>query len=312
MDPIIEQITANMGVNVHGSFLHPNERTSILSNLKPVFCYPDCTSISVNSSDANSALAQAGTADNWNVAAIFCGDDEFHLSCGSYFGSSSLDGTVSGFWPIIWNSSTISWASKMHHSLVDWPYRAVTRRARILQREGKGPARPFVSTEGYPPQTALISIKNTLKRWIGDKPRFCVLIRGPGARAPNIQAARYYIRCFGVIRFPGSGHNCATDAACNAAYLLLGEPKATSINNRFMEVAQRASQRLRPFNEGKAEIIDFTNIGHIEPVFQGLDGHFSIKRVKDLSPHGHREPPHERFNWLFSKRIHGHLYIALV
>ncbi len=77
-----------------------------------------------------------------------------------------------------------------------------------------------------------------------------------------------------------------------------------------MEAARRPSQRLRPFDEGKAEIIDCTSNGHLGPVFQGLGGDLSIKKVKNLTPHGHREPPNERFNWLFNKRIHGHLYIA--
>ncbi len=100
------------------------------------------------------------------------------------------------------------------------------------------------------------------------------------------------------------------DAVCNAAFLLLGEEKAASINKHFMEAARRASQRLRPFDEGKAEIIDFTCIGHLGPVFQVLGGDLSIKKVKNLTPHGHRELSSESLNWLFNKLIHGHLYIA--
>ncbi len=277
--------------------------------MRPVLCEHNGATVSVYSSNANNPPAQAKVAKNWNIAAILCGDDEFHISRGSFFGSTSLDGTVSGFWPILWDFLIMSWVPKMLYSFVDWPYRAVTRRARILQREGKGPARPFVNTEAYPNRNALILIKNTLKRWLENNPGFCVLIGGPGARVPNTQTNRYYIRCFGEIRFRSSGRNCVVDAACSAAYLLLGEEKATFMNNHFMGVALRASQRLRPFNEGKAEIIDFTSIGHLGPVFQGLGGNFSVKKVKNLALHGRREPPHERFNWLFSKRIHGHLYI---
>ena len=77
-----------------------------------------------------------------------------------------------------------------------------------------------------------------------------------------------------------------------------------------MEAARRASQRLRPFDECKAEIIDFTNIGHLGQAFQGLGGDLFIKEVKNVTPHGHREPPNERFDWLFNRRIRGHLYIA--
>ncbi len=49
MDPIIEEIIANMCVNVRGSFIRPSERTSILSNMKPIRYKPNSTSISANS-----------------------------------------------------------------------------------------------------------------------------------------------------------------------------------------------------------------------------------------------------------------------
>ena len=91
------------GFDVPGSFLHPNERTSILFNIEPVICEFDGAPVFVYSSDANNAPAQEAIAENWNVAVILCGDDEFHLSRGLFFGSSSLDGTVSGFWPILWD-----------------------------------------------------------------------------------------------------------------------------------------------------------------------------------------------------------------
>ena len=32
--------------------------------------------------------------------------------------------------------------------------------------------------------------------------------------------------------------------------------------------------------------------------------------MKNLTPHGHHESAHVRLNWLFDKRIHGHVYIA--
>ncbi len=156
MDPIIEEIIANMGVNVRGSFLPPSEHTSIHSNMKPIRYEPNSASISVNSFGATNAPAQTCATDNWNVAAILGGDDEFHLLRGSLIGPSSLDGTASGFWPILWESLNISWVPKMHCPFVDWPYRAVSRKSRILRHEGKGPARPFVNIEGYSNRTALV------------------------------------------------------------------------------------------------------------------------------------------------------------
>ncbi len=49
MDPIIEEIIDNVGVDVLRSFLRLSERTSILSNMKPIRYEPNSASISVNS-----------------------------------------------------------------------------------------------------------------------------------------------------------------------------------------------------------------------------------------------------------------------
>ncbi len=114
----------------------------------------------------------------------------------------------------------------MHHYFVDWPYRAVSRRARILHRKGKGPARPYLNTEGYPQHVALVPIKDTPKRWLRENPGFCILTGGPGARAPNVQVTKYCVQCFGEVRFLNSGRSCVVDAACNAGFLLLGESRA--------------------------------------------------------------------------------------
>ncbi len=100
------------------------------------------------------------------------------------------------------------------------------------------------------------------------------------------------------------------DTACNAMYLLLGDSKASSMNTQLVEVALSASQRLRTHDEGKPEISDFLNVGHLGPVFRGLGADLYIKRVKNIPPHGLREPPDIRFNWLFEKRMHGRVYLA--
>ncbi len=89
----------------------------------------------------------------------------------------------------------------MQHHFIDWPYRAVTRNARLLCREGKGPPRPYFNIEGYTKHAALFVIKETLKSWLLENPGFCILIGNPGTRAPNVQTTTYYARCFGEIRF---------------------------------------------------------------------------------------------------------------
>ena len=140
----------------------------------------------------------------------------------------------------------------MHHRFVYWPCGAVTRNERLLRREGKGPVGPYVDKEGYPKHAALVLIKNTLKQWLEGNIGFCISIGGPGARARHLQIMQYYVYCIGKIRFRISDRNFADDAACNSAYLLLGDVNALSMINRFMDVARRASQRCRPHGEFKA------------------------------------------------------------
>ncbi len=152
---------------------------------------------------------------------------------------------------------------KMYHHFVDWPFLAVTRRARLLGRQGKGPERPYVDIEGYTKNAALVLIKNILKRWLRENPGFCIVIGGPGALARNVQTTGYYVRCFGETRFRNSRCSCIIDAACNVGYLLLSESNAASMSNRFSEFTWRASQRLRPHDEGKAGISDFISVGHL-------------------------------------------------
>ncbi len=60
MDPIIEEIIDNVGVDVLRSFLRLSERTSILSNMKPIRYEPNSTSISVNSFSATNAPLKRG------------------------------------------------------------------------------------------------------------------------------------------------------------------------------------------------------------------------------------------------------------
>ena len=72
----------------------------------------DTLPITIQRARTSSTLATAELTDNWNVTAILCGDAEFHLTCGSFFGSSSLDGVVSGFWSLIWDSLNITGSQK--------------------------------------------------------------------------------------------------------------------------------------------------------------------------------------------------------
>ncbi len=288
MDSIIDRMVAEYDVNTWVSFGNHIKRRQTLSKLNPRPC--------ATSEDVSVATAQSGSAKNGNVAAILRGDGEFHFSCDSCLGFCSFDGTVPGFCPIIWESLAVTWTPKMHHYCIDWPYCAVSRAARLLRRQGKGPARPYVNIEGYPKSVAVVLMKNTLKRWLDNNPGLGILIGRTGARAPNTRTPKYFIRCFGGLRFRSSGRSCVVGAACNVAFLLLVDTKTLSVFSRFTEGARRASQRARPDSKDRLEISDFTSVGHLGPVSQELGGELSIKMVKILPPHGHREPPKVRFD----------------
>ena len=134
MDPTMEQIVASMGIDVRGSFLAVPDRMSIVSNLKPVTSESAKLHMSFAKVGVLGTAAHADTSEKWSVATILCGDGEFQLSSKSYYGPSSLDGSVSGFWTLVWDSLNTTWALKMHHHCVDWPYRAVTRAVHLQRR----------------------------------------------------------------------------------------------------------------------------------------------------------------------------------
>ena len=82
------------------------------------------------------------------------------------------------------------------------------------------------------------------------------------------------------------------------------------MSSRFSEVTWRASQKCRPHDDCKPEISEFTSVGHVGPVLQGLCGDLRLQKLKSIPSHGHHESPDDRFNWLFAKPIHGHVYPA--
>ena len=166
----------------------------------------------------------------------------------------------------------------MHHHFVDWPNRAVSRKARLLRRQGKGPTRPYVNIEGYPRHVALLLIKDALKCWLEENRGFCALIGGLGARAPITQTTKYYVRCFDDIPFRSSDRSCVVDAACNAAYLLLGEVKASSMSDGSMQAARRASQRTRSSGRSESENWGFHYRGPPRISFPGVERRFTHEK----------------------------------
>ncbi len=178
MDSTIEQIVAYMGIDMRVSFRTVPDRKLIVSNLKSVPCDTDNTLMKISSAGVANTVARAELAENWNVAAIPCGDSESRISSESCFGSSSLDGAISDFRLFVWDSLAITWAARMHQHFLYWPFRALNRLARLLHRQIKGPAMSYVNKEGHPKDAAVVSIKSTPKLWIRENLGFCILIGG--------------------------------------------------------------------------------------------------------------------------------------
>ncbi len=82
----MERIAAAAVVDTRVIFSCPIKRDRTLSRLRTILC-----------TTTWNATAQVESSENWNLAAIFRGDGESNLSHDSYFGSSSLDGAVTGF-----------------------------------------------------------------------------------------------------------------------------------------------------------------------------------------------------------------------
>ncbi len=70
MEPIIEQLAANMGIYTSGSFTRSTELRSILSNLMPVSSATGCVQFSVLSADFSGIDAETEGNDSWNGVAI--------------------------------------------------------------------------------------------------------------------------------------------------------------------------------------------------------------------------------------------------
>ncbi len=100
------------------------------------------------------------------------------------------------------------------------------------------------------------------------------------------------------------------EADCNPGFLLLDHSKALCMSQSFVEVARRASQRCRLYDEGKSEISDFLSVGHLGPVLQGFGGDMRLQKMKNIPPNGRCEAAEVRFNRLFDKRIHAHIDLA--
>lgn len=316
-----EQWTSSIELDVNGSFLS-SKRTNAASSSNPSSS-DTVTSLSVSNGvniivpsvvpsryHENSPFQEVNSSHpDWNICAIMRGDGTERFTQGKFYGSSSMDGASIGFWEFDWDTFVVRWKPGMNCQFVSWPYRAVTRSARATARSGTSPSRLCVAIEGYSQLLALTIIKNEMRSWCLLNSGFCLIIGGPAARESHLTVTRYFVRCFGKVPFSSSGRSCLVDALLNASFLLLGDQKSREYSEKFILCLLSASRRCRPHNEGKIEVSDLINLGHIGPIFQELGGDLGVRRVRNIPAHDHLQHPRIRFNWIFNKELYRRLYV---
>ena len=124
-----------------------------------------------------------------------------------------------------WGTLNLTCRYGISDSYVSWPFRPVSRLARLKRRNREPPVRLTINIEGYPYEIAVQLIKQRIHGWLSENRGFCLIIGGPDARPPNPVLSTFMIRCFGVTPYRGNdkGRDCVIHAACNVTFLLLGE-----------------------------------------------------------------------------------------
>ena len=250
-------------------------------------------------------------ASAWNVSAVLCGDGSSGFERRIYYGSESSDGAGRGFWSMEWDTLNLNCMYSISDSYLSWPFRPVSRLARLKRRNRESPVRLAINVEGYSREIIIPLIKQPIQDWLRENKGFCLIVGGPGARAPYPALSIFMIRCFGVTpyRGDGEGRDCVIHAACNIMFLLPGERSAAYEVSRLHRSIRMASARRRPHTEGRPEISDLLKLGHLGPIFQNAGGHLAIRKMI-IPRHGHLQSAACRFNWLFEKEYYGRIFIA--
>ena len=99
------------------------------------------------------------------------------------------------------------------------------------------------------------------------------------------------------------------NALGNLFFIFLREDRASELFNRLPQCIASASRRHRPHTDGKLEISDLMKLGHLRPILQDAGRYLGLHKLS-VPPHGHKEDPHSRFNWLFEKSYYGKVIIV--
>ena len=99
------------------------------------------------------------------------------------------------------------------------------------------------------------------------------------------------------------------NALGNLFFIFLGEEKASELFNRLPQCIASACRLHRPHTDGKLEVSDLIKLGHLGPILQDVGGYLGLRKLS-VPPHGHKDNPDSRFNWLFGKSYYGRVVIV--
>ncbi len=143
-------------INKQGSFLSSSDADRLSRALG------SSSSASRNLKDAVSAVTK-NTKPEWNVAAIVCGDRSSGLEASVFYGSGSIDGSMSSFWALEWDSLSLSWKSADHTVFISCSYKPLTKSARLLRDRGLAPYRLYIDTNHCSEEISISTLKESQK-----------------------------------------------------------------------------------------------------------------------------------------------------
>ena len=153
-----------------------------------------------------------------------------------------------------WDTLNLTCRNGISSSYVLWPFRPVSRLARLILRVREPPVQIAINIEGYPREGVVQLLKQRTHDWSSENMVSCLIIGDPEARAHNPVSSIFMIRCFGMTLLRGDSEvrDCVIHTACIAMFLLLGEHSAAYESSRLDRSITLASARCRPHTQKRS------------------------------------------------------------
>ena len=233
--------------------------------------------------DEVSFCSEDSGMNEWDIQQIVCGDGtsltaERSLEESRFYGSGSTDGGKNTFWEL--EIETLRLVAR-GSSLIQWPFRALTEKAKNSLKAELIPHRPVVNISELSVSEAEKSMRTGLRKWLERYKGFSVTVGGAGSRVKSVKSEKFRVVCLGEVFSQSTNErNCAIEATLNAISLLLGNETAQQCQYRIKDAVTSASNRVKRKKPGAALISDFQSIGEIGSVLQELKIGLSIEKVK--------------------------------